>query len=134
MSYRRKIKLLLEEKGLSLSFVAQKCGVSSSALSRFLNGANLNSDALMNLLKILEVDVESVLAKRLYKDDIAPDGFEDSLVTLIKALPPIEKSTIISVMITTARSCGISEKKTVHALNYLVAYQKNIKTLTTRRR
>lgn len=63
---RQSIKTILLKKGLSMGDVAEKIGVSDNTLSRFFSDrTNLNCDAFADLLKLADIDLESMLSDRL---------------------------------------------------------------------
>lgn len=104
ISLNEKIALLAKAKKVSQSKIAAECNTHSSHINRFFkNKSSVQSDLLIKILKILNIDLELMInVELLNEQDLVmkkEDSPEKSLDFLLKSLNKGERRVVLNNLI-----------------------------------
>lgn len=124
------VKMLMTARGLNQVEVARNTGVSSTAISRYLNeSSDLRSDALVKVLNYLGADIDSLVKKEINKVmGVEEDNsLGDDIRYLLDQASPISRKTITDTLIASFKNDKNPDTKI--RISKLKKYRDSIKTV-----
>ena len=106
MSFGKQMRLRREALGLSRAELAEELGVSPSAISNYENGlSSPKEDILLKLFDALQVDPNYLFRGSFRAERAAFSREEQDLIEAYRALPPIGRETVRSLISSLGALC-----------------------------
>lgn len=107
-----KLATLAKSKGLSQGKLAEKIDVSRVSINRFFKGkSSIRTRDLVLLLKVLDIDLEQMIAKKLQSEMdgiFSQEEVYDDLISILDHLDSRARSSVIEQVVWWGR-CGLNE-------------------------
>ena len=112
MSFGEQMRLRREALSLSRAQLAARLGVSPSAISNYENGlSSPKEDVLLKLFDALEVDPNYLFRGFFRAEHAAVSREEQELIEASRALPPIGRETVRSLISSLGALCRAQAEK-----------------------
>lgn len=122
-----RLKVLIKAKDYTLTKLAKESGIGVSRLSQYLaKKSDLRGDSLTKVLKCLDIDLESLVTKKVSAQlglSDEPTHWSDDLAYVLENLSKLERKTILENVI--ARGKSLQGERAEEALASLKAQRQN---------
>lgn len=123
LEINEKINSLMIYESFSRNELSEHSGVTKSSLGRYLNGeCDIYANNLVNLLKVLEIDINEILIHRLQKhvnENFNPKNLSEDIESTLNKLKPTVRETILKRII--KEGSKIKSKKTQETVGRIEA-------------
>lgn len=107
-----KLATLAKSRGLSQGKLAEKIDVSRVSINRFFKGkSSIRTRDLVLLLKVLDIDLEQMIAQKLQSEidgDTGQEEIYNDLISILDHLDHHARSSVIEQVVWWGR-CGLNE-------------------------